>query len=53
MAQISPNGITDFKSEYVFLAGPPLVGPALDLHLCVRASVRGQLTKLFNIFGSE
>ena len=38
------------------LAVPPLVGLALDLHLsvCVSVcvSVCGQLTKLFNIFGS-
>ena len=40
----------------MFLADPPLVGAALDLHLsvCVSVcvSVCGQLTKLFNIFGS-
>ena len=40
----------------ILLADPPLVGSALHLLMCVcpsvRPSVRPQLTKLFNIFGS-
>ena len=55
MVDIFKSGMERVEIFILFLADPPLVGPALDLHLsvclCVFLCVCGQLTKLVNICG--
>ena len=52
--QTDPSILYIRKEEDLFLADPPLVVSSrfTHVHASVRLSVRPQLTKLFNIFGS-